>query len=106
MKHAEKFIQRILFLEGTPILDKLNRLHIGAKVPDQLENDRIAEVEAIQAYNRAIRTVIEAADNGTRELLEANLKDEEEHLDWIEAQQDQVAQMGLPAYLGEQIRKE
>jgi bacterioferritin len=103
MKHAEKLIARILFLEGLPIVSNLNKIHIGAEVPAQLENDFGAELGAVQAYNDGIRQAVEAGDNGTRELLESILADEEEHVDWLEAQLDQIKQMGIQNYLVEQI---
>jgi bacterioferritin len=103
MKHAEKLIARILFLEGIPVVSNLNKIHIGAEVPAQLENDLGAELGAVQAYNDGIRQAVEIGDNGTRELLESILTDEEEHIDWIEAQLDQIKQMGVQNYLVEQI---
>lgn len=103
MKHAEKLIGRILFLEGRPVVSNLKQLHIGADVPAQHENDRTAEEGAIKAYNDGIRLAVEVGDNGTRELLEEILEDEEEHIDWLEAQLDQIKQIGLPYYLGEQM---
>ena len=99
MKHAEKLISRILFLEGTPVVDKLNKMHIADSVPGMLENDKNAEVEAIKNYNEAIKLASELLDNGTKELLDSILKDEESHLDYIEEQLDQIAQMGLEHYL-------
>jgi len=103
MKHAEKHIGRILFLEGKPIVSELNKIHIGETVEAQHKNDWDAESGAIKAYNEAIKLAVEVGDNGTREMFEAILKDEEDHIDWIEAQLDQIRQMGLPAYLSEQI---
>ncbi len=103
MKHAEKLIARILFLDGRPIVSNLNKVHIGAEVPKMHENDRAAEESAIQGYNESIRLAAEVGDNGTRELLEAILKDEEDHIDNLEAQLDQIGQMGLPNYLVEQL---
>ena len=99
MKHAEKLISRILFLEGTPVVDKLNKMHISDTVPGMLENDRKAEVEAIKSYNEAIKLSAELLDNGTKELLDSILTDEEAHIDYIEEQLDQIAQMGLEHYL-------
>ena len=99
MKHAEKIIARILFLEGLPIVSNLKKINVGAAVDFQLKNDLAAEAEAIKAYNDGIRLCLELGDNGTRELIDANLHDEEEHLDWLEAQLDQIAQMGLQNYL-------
>jgi bacterioferritin len=103
MKHAEKLIGRIIFLEGTPVVSKLNKVNVGADVEAQHKNDLKAEQGAIQAYNESIRLAVELADNGTRELLESVLKDEEDHIDWIEAQLDQIKQMGTQVYLSEQL---
>jgi bacterioferritin len=103
MKHAEKHIGRILFLEGMPVVSELNRMHIGDTVEAQHKNDWEAENGAIKAYNEAIQLAVEVGDNGTRELLEDILKDEEEHIDWIEAQLDQIKQMGIQVYLAEQL---
>jgi len=103
MKHAEKLIARILFFEGRPIVSNLNPIHIGADVPTQHKNDWQAERGAIESYNQGVRLAAEVGDNGTRELLESILAEEEEHIDWIEAQQDQIAQMGIENYLAQQI---
>jgi bacterioferritin len=103
MRHAEKLIARILFLEGVPIVSNLNKITIGPDVQTQLKNDWNAEAGAVKAYNDAIRLAVEVGDNGTRELFESNLKDEEDHIDWIEAQLDQIAQMGIQNYLVEQV---
>jgi bacterioferritin len=103
MKHAEKLIGRILFLEGTPTVSKLNEIHIGADVPKQFESDHAAEMSAVKSYNAGIKLAVEVADNATKELLESILKDEDGHVDEIEAQQDQIAQMGLPQYLSNQV---
>ena len=103
MKHAERLIARILFLEGKPIVSNLNPIHIGADVAAQHKNDWQAERDAIQAYNEGIRLAVDIGDNGTRELLESILVDEEDHIDWIEAQQDQIAQMGIENYLAQQM---
>jgi len=99
MKHAEKLIARLLFLEGKPVVSQLNKITIGATVEEQLKSDMAAELGAIKGYNDGIRLCLEVGDGGTRELIEDNLEDEEEHLDWLEAQLDQVAQMGLQNYL-------
>jgi bacterioferritin len=103
MKHAERHIARLLFLEGRPIVSVLNKMMIGADVEAQLRNDLAAEQGAITAYNDAIRLAVECGDNGTREMLEGILKDEEAHLDWLEAQLDQIKQMGIQTYLNAQI---
>lgn len=103
MQHAEKLIGRLLFLEGKPIVSLLNPMHIGGTVPEQFENDLGSEIGAVELYNKGIRQAVELGDNGTRALLEDILADEEEHVDWIEAQLDQIEQMGLQNYLVEQV---
>jgi len=103
MRHAEKLIARILFLEGSPTVSVLNQINIGPAVETQLQNDLAAENGAVEAYNAGVRLATEVGDNGTRALLESILTDEEEHVDWLEAQLDQVEQMGIQNYLVEQI---
>jgi len=103
MKHAEKLIARILFLEGRPTVSKLKAIKIGANVEAQHKNDLESEYGAVKSYNDGIRLATELADNGTRELLEDILQEEEEHVDWLEAQLDQIKQMGSQNYLVEQI---
>jgi bacterioferritin len=103
MKHAEKLIGRILFLEGLPIVSNLAKITIGADVPKQIQNDHDGEAGAIKAYNDTIRLAAELGDNGTKELLDSILQDEEGHIDAIEAQQDQIAQMGLQNFLEVQL---
>ena len=105
MKHAEKLIGRILFLEGQPVVSNLNKMYIGATVEEQLRHDLDAEAGAIKAYNDVIRLCLELGDNGSRELIEDNLEDEEEHLDWLETQLDQINQMGLQNYLLGQLKE-
>jgi bacterioferritin len=102
MKHAERLISRILFLEGRPTVSKLNKIEIGAEVEKMHKNDRKAEETAIKDYNADIRLAVELGDNGSRELFESILTDEEKHIDWIEAQLDQIKQMGIQNYLVEQ----
>lgn len=102
MKHAETLIGRILFLEGTPEVSVLKKIMIGANVKTQFENDHAAEFGAVAAYNAAIKLAVEVGDNGTRKLLESILSDEEDHIDWIEAQLEQIGQMGYERYLVEQ----
>jgi bacterioferritin len=103
MKHAEKLIARIIFLEGMPVVSKLNEIHVGPDVLKQLKNDWDAEQGAILAYNNGIRLAMEVGDNGTRVLLDSIIQDEENHIDWLEAQLDQIDQMGLQNYLVEQV---
>ena len=103
MKHAEKLIERILFLEGIPIVNKLSDIHIGADVPKQFDNDLAAEMGAVKSYNAAIKLAAEVGDNATKEILDSILNDEDDHVDEIETQQDQIKQMGLPQYLIMQV---
>lgn len=103
MKHAEKLIARILFLEGIPIVSKLKDIHIGSDVPKQLASDHQAEAGAIAAYNDAIKLAGDVKDFATREVLEDILNDEDRHIDDIEALQDQVQQMTLPVFLSTQL---
>jgi bacterioferritin len=103
MKHAELLIGRILFLEGTPTVSKLNRMNIGATVQAMVEADQDAEVDAIKAYNETIAAVVALGDNGTRDLLAKILHDEERHVDWAEVQREQIGQLGLQNYLANQV---
>ncbi|HOJ29461.1 MAG TPA: bacterioferritin [Spirochaetota bacterium] len=105
MKHAEKLIGRILFLEGLPIVTNLRKIFIGADVPKQLENDRKAEEDAIKAYNDAIVLAGEVKDFATREVLESILKDEDRHIDEIEELQDQINQMSIQIFLTTQVKE-
>jgi bacterioferritin len=104
MHHAEKLIARILFLEGTPTVSKLNQVHIGADVPQQLQADLESEQQAVRLYNEAIHLADEASDAATRDLLESIVNDEDGHVDWLEEQFDQMAQLGVPLYLSTQTR--
>src|SRR5664280_890199 len=99
MKHAEKLIERILFLEGTPIVGELNKIHIGADVPQQCANDLASEMTAVLSYNSAIKLAVDVGDNATREILEGILKDEDGHVNEIEEKLDQIKQMGVPHFL-------
>ncbi|OHD66027.1 MAG: bacterioferritin [Spirochaetes bacterium RBG_13_51_14] len=103
MKHAEKLIGRILFLEGVPIVSDLRKINIGAEVPKQLSNDHTAELDAITAYNAAIKLAGDVGDFATREVLENILKDEDRHIDDIESLQDQIGQMTLQVFLSTQV---
>jgi len=103
MKHAEKLIARILFLDGAPVVSNLKKINIGSEIEAQLKNDLAAEYGAVTAYNEGIKQAYELADNGSRELMDSILKDEEEHVDWIEAQLEQIKVMGLQSYLVEQV---
>ncbi|HWR38706.1 MAG TPA: bacterioferritin [Patescibacteria group bacterium] len=103
MKHAEKLIARILFLEGIPVVSKLTPIHIGADVTKQLEADHKSEEGAIAAYNAAIKLAGEVGDFATREILEHILSDEDDHIDKIEELQDQISHMTLPIFLTTQV---
>lgn len=102
MKHAERLIDRILFLDGKPIVTVLKKITIGVEVEEQVKNDHGLETGAIKSYNDGIRLAVELGDNGTRELFESILKDEEAHIDWIETQLDEISQMSIQNYLVEQ----
>ncbi len=103
MKHAEKLIGRILFLEGMPVVSNYREIKIGSEVPKQLDNDHYLEEGAIKSYNEAIKLAVEVADNATKEILESILKDEDRHIDDIENLQDEIRQMGLPVFLSTQF---
>jgi len=103
MKHAEKLIERILFLEGTPNLSELPKLSIGKDVKQQLANDLVLEKSAVAGYNSAIATCRKAGDNATADFLQGILKDEEGHVDFLEEQLGLIEQLGLQNYLSQQI---
>ncbi|HHN72507.1 MAG TPA: bacterioferritin [Thermopetrobacter sp.] len=106
MKHAEALIERILFLDGVPKMDELFPLRVGQSVKQQIENDLALELEAVARLNRCINTAVEAGDNGSRELFEEILEDEEEHVDFLEAQLHMIAEVGYDNYLAQQIEEE
>lgn len=99
MKHAEKAIERMLFLEGAPDMTKPMMINVGHSVPEMFQNDLKLEYEAVAHLNKIIAVANEAGDNGTRDLFLTILKDEEEHVDWIETQLSQIQQIGLQNYL-------
>jgi bacterioferritin len=103
MKHAEEIIERILFLDGTPSLTEPLQLNVGQNVKSQLESDHKLEVNAVGMYNEAVKVAREEADNASRELFERLLKDEERHVDWLEAQLHQIKEVGYERYLSRQI---
>ena len=103
MHHAEWLIQRIIFLEGAPVVSKLNPMRIGRTASDMIGNDEQAELSAVRAYNAGIRLAHEVDDQASVELLTKILTMEEGHVDWGEAQRDQIEQMGLENYLAAQI---
>ena len=103
MKHAEKLIERILFLEGTPTVSQLNPIIIGSDVPKQLQSDVDAEYGAVKSYNEGIEICVATSDNATRDVLEEILADEDGHVDDIETLQSQIGQMGLETFLNAQV---
>lgn len=106
MHHAEWLIQRVLFLEGLPIVSKLNEMKIGKTVQEMVSNDQEAELGAIRAYNAGIALASEAGDESTGDLLTTILKMEEGHHDWAKKQRVQIEQMGLENYLSNQAGEE
>ncbi len=102
MKHAERLIERILFLEGTPIVSNLNDIRIGAEVPQQVDNDHALEIDTVRDYNEAIVLAGEVLDYATRDVLMNILEDEDRHVDELEDLQDQIEQMSLQIFLSTQ----
>jgi bacterioferritin len=105
MKHAERLIARILFLEAMPRVDTLNKITIGSDVAKQLASDLKAETMAVRHYNDAVHLADKVGDAATRNLLEEILRDEDAHLDWLEEQQDQIKQMGVELYLSSRTKE-
>jgi bacterioferritin len=106
MRHADKLIERVLFLEGLPNVQKLNKVNIGTSVPELLRNDLGAELVAVPLLNRCIQTCRDLGDNGSEALLKEILVSEEAHVDWLEAQLELIRQVGDAQYLAQQIKKE
>jgi bacterioferritin len=103
MKHAQLAIDRILYLEGVPNMQKYMKINVGQTVPEQFQFDLAVEHDAVDRLNKGVELCRTHGDNGTRLLLEEILKSEEEHIDWIEAQLAQIQELGLPNYLAQQI---
>ena len=103
MKHAQELIERILYLEGTPNMQKYMKINVGSSVPEQHQSDLALEKDAVARLNKGLELCREKGDNGTRLLLEKVLADEEEHIDWIEAQLEQIKNVGIENYLAQQI---
>src|SRR3954452_9250171 len=101
MKHAEKLIERILFLEGTPEIARYDVIRVGTDVKEQFENDLRLELGGVQQYNAAVELCLRLKDNGTREVLEPILAESEEHVDWLETQLHLIASIGIQNYLTE-----
>jgi bacterioferritin len=103
MKHAEALVERILFLDGTPNLQRLGNLLIGETVEEQFASDLALELRAVELLRRCISAAFEAGDTGSRELFEHILVNEEEHIDWLETQQAAIERTGIENYLAEQL---
>ena len=106
MQHAEKLMEHILFLDGTPNMSDYFKINIGPNVKAQFQNDLQVEFDAVKRLNAGIETCVKVGDNGTRELLEGILTDEEEHIDWLEGQLHAISEMGIDNYLAQQLHKE
>jgi len=104
MKHAEVLIERILFLDGSPSLTELMQLTVGKNVKEQLQSDLKLEINAVAMYNRFVALARDKGDNASRELFERLVKDEEQHVDWLEAQLFQIEEIGYERYLSQQVR--
>jgi bacterioferritin len=102
MKHAEVLMERVLFLDGTPSMMPLE-LNVGKTVKDMIESDLALEVGAVKAYNDAVAVAMKEGDNGSRDLLVTLLKDEEDHVDFLEAQLHQIKELGYERYLTMQM---
>jgi bacterioferritin len=103
MKHADKIIERLLFLEGTPEIARYDVIRVGVDVKEQLENDLKLELAAVQHYNAAIELCARLKDTGTRDMLEPILTESEEHVNWLETQLRLIASIGIENYLTAQI---
>jgi bacterioferritin len=105
MKHADRLIERILFLEGLPNVQKLGKVNIGQSVPEILKNDLAAEMHAVPLLNKSVETCRQLGDNGSEHLLKEILVSEEEHVDWLEAQLELIKQVGEAHYMAQQIKE-
>jgi bacterioferritin len=106
MKHADRLIHRVLYLDGLPNVQRYHKINIGQTVPEQLQVDLALESAAIKLLNDGIELCRTLGDNGSRELLEDILEAEEEHTDWLEAQLELIQQLGAEHYLAQQIKSE
>lgn len=103
MKHAEKLIERILFLEGTPEIARYDVIRAGTDVKEQFENDLALEMKGVAHYNALVESSMRLGDNGTRELVAPILTESEEHVDWLETQLHRIGKVGIENYLSEQM---
>ena len=104
MKHADELIERILYLEGMPNVQRYGKVDVGQTVPEQFQLDLQVEYDAVKRLNEGIEACRTASDNGTRTLLERILHEEEAHVDWLETQQETIKQVGAGTYLSEQLK--
>jgi len=104
MKHADELIERILYLEGMPNVQRYGKVNVGQTVPEQFQLDLQVEYDAVKRLNEGIEACRTAGDNGTRTLLERILHEEEAHVDWLETQQETIKQIGAGTYLSEQLK--
>lgn len=105
MQHAQQMIERILYLDGTPNMQRYLKVNVGSTVPEQHEFDLQLEKEAVARLNKGVELCRVKEDNGSRALLEKLLRDEEEHVDWLEAQLQQIRDMGVQNYLAQQVEE-
>ena len=103
MKHAEKLLERILFLEGTPEIARYDVIRVGTDVKEQFENDLKLEMNGVKHYNSLVELAVKAGDNGTRELAAPILTESEDHVDWLETQLFRIQTVGIENYLAEQM---
>jgi bacterioferritin len=103
MKHAQEVIERILYLDGTPNMQKYMKINVGKSVPEQHKFDLHLEKDAVARLNQGVELCRLKEDNGSRALLEKMLRDEEEHVDWLEAQLQQIEDLGIQNYLAQQV---
>jgi len=106
MVHAEKCIERILYFDATPNMSDYFKINIGATLEAQIRNDLQLEYDAVKRLNDGIKLCVAQGDNGSRELAEKILSDEEHHIDWLEAQIHAISEMGIQNYLAQQLKKD
>jgi bacterioferritin len=104
MTHAEKLMERILYLDGTPNMTDYFKINIGATVEAQLKNDLQLEYDAVKRLNEGIELCVTVGDNGSRDLAQKILDDEEHHIDWLEGQLHAIGEMGIANYLAQQLK--
>ncbi|HTO75691.1 MAG TPA: bacterioferritin [Thermoanaerobaculia bacterium] len=103
MKHAQEAIDRILYFEGVPNMQKYMKINVGETVPEMMRADHDLELDAVKRLNQGIALAVDKKDNGSRALFERILVEEEEHIDWLEAQIQQIKDLGTENYLAQQI---